>query len=68
MCMICIDLMKLSMTVMEAEKASDELVMVGKLDKYYLHYRKLNKSIKELDLEALGEAINEGTRTLKETQ
>jgi len=48
------------MTLVEAERASSEIAMSEKASE---HDVKLNKAIKELDLKALDEVLDEGTIT-----
>ena len=63
MCMICVDLIKLNMTLKEAERASTEIVQTVKPgDDNSEHYQELNEAIKDLDLDTLSEILDEGTK------
>ncbi len=48
------------MTIFEAERASKEMVLASNRGGDSSHYKKLNKSIKEMDLDALSEVLKEG--------
>ena len=67
MCMICVELISHRMTMFEAERASNELVATAKPEEDVSHYEKLNKSIKEMDLEVLGNVLEEGKNDNKKT-
>lgn len=60
MCMICVDLIKQRMTITEAERNVGELVSTAKDDKEWVHYTDLQRAIEELDLDVLGEVLEEG--------
>ena len=59
MCIICIELMKHHLTMLEAEKASNEMILTT-TGTDAAHYRELNRSIREMDLETLGNVLEEG--------
>lgn len=62
MCLICIELIKHRMTLMEAQKAAKEL-LVGKIDKGdndLTHAVELYESLEDGDLETLGKVLDEG--------
>lgn len=63
MCIICLELLKLKMTIPEAELAVSELVMVdtsrGVGD---VHYKKLETSLKELNVDDLDDVLMEGSK------
>lgn len=60
MCIICVELIKHKMTLYEAERASLEMVLTSKDGIDTNHYRKLNKSIREMDIKTLGDTLEEG--------
>jgi len=59
-CMVCIDLIKQSMTIIEAERNVGELLWTTKDNTEFRHYMKLSRSIKNFDLKELDEALEEG--------
>ncbi len=60
MCMICVELIKQNMTMLEAGKASDELIVTAKPEEDTTHYKDLKESIEEMDIEKLGNVLEEG--------
>lgn len=57
MCIICIELIKHRMTITEAGKAAKEC---NGTEKSSEHMRELEEAIENLDLEKLGELLDEG--------
>ena len=63
MCIICVELIKQNMTYQEAQDASKEMVLTAKPDDNTEHYEELNRSLREADLEKLGELLEESDDT-----
>lgn len=63
MCIICVELIKQRMTLLEADRNLDEVVNDIKVDAQKReHYRKLKRSIDEFDIDKLDETITEGLK------
>ena len=67
MCIICLELLKQKMTMIEAERAASEMVRAAWIDdpkkfnyKDYNHTKKLKEALEELDLEKLDAVLKEG--------
>ena len=64
MCLICIELVKHRMNTAEAERAATEIVETD--ENASEHVTELQKALEALDLEKLGELLDEGIK-IKET-
>lgn len=64
MCIICIELVKQKMTMGEAKRAATEIILdvEDSNSEEFDHYSKLIESIRDLDLEKLGEVLDEGIK------
>jgi mevalonate kinase len=59
MCLICVDLIKQKMTLPEAQRNASEMNLTRSGSD---HYAELEKAIKELDLEKLGQLLDENEK------
>ena len=60
MCIVCIDLIKHNMTLLEAERNLDELGRTEDDKRLVAHYRALYEAIEKMDTEELGALLEEG--------
>lgn len=66
MCIVCVDLIKQNMTILEAERNLDELISVTAMDektrKLIFHQFKLKDALEVMDLDEMADALDEGVR------
>ena len=60
MCIVCIELVKQSITYLEAESACKEMIMSAKEEKEVDHYEDLQRSLREADIDNLDRLLEEG--------
>lgn len=53
MCIVCVDLIKQNMTVLEADRNLSELIMFAPTKQEKRHYKDLKEALSELDEEIL---------------
>ena len=58
--MVCIDLIKQNMTIIEAERNVGELLWTTKDSREFKHYMELDRAMRELNLEDLDKVLEEG--------
>ena len=69
MCLICIELLKHKMTIIEADRAASEMVRAMLVDdaskfnyKDYQHRKRLKQALENLDLDKLDKILDEGSK------
>jgi hypothetical protein len=60
MCIVCVELIKHKMTLLEAERNLGELGRVEKDREKAEHYQNLHDAIKDMDVEEIGWLLEEG--------
>ncbi len=60
MCIICVDLIKQKLTVLEAERNVGEFIMFPPVEDDLSHYTELADALDEMDLGKFGEGVDEG--------
>jgi len=60
MCIVCVELVKQSITYLEAENACKEMIMSAKGEQEAEHYEDLQRSLREADIDNLDTLLEEG--------
>lgn len=59
MCLVCVDLIKQNMTILEADRNLSELISVAKTRRELYHYEDLQDALDELDEDILKTYLDE---------
>lgn len=60
MCLVCVDLIKQNMTILEAERNLDELRWVSKDSSQSRHYHDLFEAVDKMDIDKIDQLLQNG--------